>query len=65
MGEFSAHRGLAAAAIIPPPPEFEAREATCVGMLECGEAKGCRLQIAMKQKLSGAQYRYVEDEIPN
>jgi len=45
--------------------DFEARETSCVGMLECGEAKGCRLQIAMKQKLSGAQYRYVEDEIPN
>ncbi|ENH62414.1 hypothetical protein FOC1_g10012647 [Fusarium oxysporum f. sp. cubense race 1] len=45
--------------------DFEARETICVGMLECGEAMGCWLQIAMKQKLSGAQYRYVEDEIPN
>jgi hypothetical protein len=62
VGEFSAYRGLAAAAIT---PDFEARETICVGMLECGEAKGCWLQIAMKQKLSGAQYRYVEDEIPN
>ncbi|EWG40567.1 hypothetical protein FVEG_02917 [Fusarium verticillioides 7600] len=49
----------------PSPPDFEARETICDGILECGEAKGCRLQIAIKQKLSGAQYRYVEDEIPN